>query len=145
MAREDRWFEIETAAPRFSVSDTLSRALQILPLPAAVLVVSDFYDLAAEEHKLLRVLARRFDCTALIARDPWHAGLPLRGVVRVKDIESGAQRILHIGERERARYRDAILERQASIERLLHGARWRTASFDEYDGRTPVLRAFNFA
>jgi hypothetical protein len=145
MERKDRWFEIQTAAQRFNLNDTLLHALQALPLRAALLVVSDFHDLAAEECRVLHLLAQRLDCTALMARDPWHAGLPMRGFVSVRDIESGTQRILHIGERERARYREAIVERQASIARLLQAARWRTASFDEYDGRTPVLRAFNLA
>lgn len=145
MEGPDHWFDISTGARSFDMHVALVRALQLLPRNAAVLVVSDFYDLTPEVCALLPLLARRFDCTALLARDPWHAGLPLHGFVRVTDIESGTQQILYIGKCERARYREATLERHTAILRLLETAHWRAATLDECDGRTAVRRAFHLA
>jgi len=94
---------------------------------------------------LLRTLARRFDCTALIAGDPWRDELALAGFVVVTDLESGRRRRFYVAAKHRASYAEAARAREAGIRQLLHEAGWRTAIFDESNGVTAVLRAFRLA
>ncbi len=124
----------------------LRRALEIarhaLSPGAAFLAVSDFYDLHDGDDLLLRSLARRLDCTALIARDPWFDELPLRGFVAVQDAEKKRQRRLFIGAPERERYHRAVLAREKSLRDRFENAGWRTGVLYESDGRASLYRAF---
>ena len=113
-----------------------------LPRGAALLVVSDFFDLNSGDDATLREFAVRFDCTALFARDPWYDGLPLGGFQRIRDAESGSQATLFIGRRERARYRRAVAEREAAVMQRLTQAGWRTGVLLEEDGAASLLGAF---
>jgi hypothetical protein len=107
-------------------------------------VVSDFWDLPEDDDTLI-MLGLRFDCTALVARDPWHGGLPLSGFVRVRDAESGAQTRVFLGKRERERYANAVREREERLLERLANANWRAGVFDERDGGDALLRAFGVA
>jgi len=109
---------------------------------SALLVVSDFFDLRDEDDALLSALGRRFDCTALLARDPWFTELPLRGFVRMRDAESGRVRRLFIGNRERAQYAAAVRAREASLALRLSRANWRTGVLEEGRGEESLLAAF---
>lgn len=133
----DRFFEEHTA----SLAETLDAALRVWPRGAALLVVSDFYDLPQDDD-LLVALSLRFDCTALAARDPWHDGLPLRGFVRVRDAENAQQTFLYLGTRERERYAAAVHEREQALMARFDACGWRAALFEEHDGMHALFRAF---
>jgi hypothetical protein len=145
LAPDDRWMEVAQTPGAFSLAGALQAALQQLPRAAALLVVSDVYGLAAVTDLLLRTSARRFDCTALIARDPWYEELPLRGFVRIVDIESLQGREFYVGPQERARYRDAAIACEAHVCRILRIAGWRAAVLEERDALAAMLRAFDLA
>ncbi|MDP9017641.1 MAG: DUF58 domain-containing protein [Candidatus Eremiobacteraeota bacterium] len=113
-----------------------------LPRGAALLVVSDFFDLSADSDRMLGDLCARFDCTALLAQDPWRNELPLGGFVALEDAESGVQRRFFIGPKERRRYAEAVAEREAGLLRRFANAGWRTGVLDEADGTHSLLRAF---
>jgi uncharacterized protein (DUF58 family) len=93
---------------------TLRLALATLPRGTRLLLASDFFDLA-ELAPTLRACANRFDCTALVLRDPWYDGLPLEGFVRLRDAESGAVARAFVGRRARDRYRAAAVARETSV------------------------------
>ncbi|MBV8689009.1 MAG: DUF58 domain-containing protein [Candidatus Eremiobacteraeota bacterium] len=126
----------------FVLQRALDMARCALGAGAALLVVSDFYDLKENDVPLLRRLSRRLDCTALVARDPWFDHLPLRGFVTICDAESAAQRRLFIGEPERRRYRCAVMKREHELRKLFHTAGWRTGALQERDGRGSLYNAF---
>lgn len=123
----------------------LPRAFEVaragLPRGAALLVLSDFFDLPNDQRTLLE-LGVRFDCTALFAPDPWHEGLPIGGFVRMRDAETGEQRQFYIGRNERARYAKAVVQREARIAKRLADAGWRTGRLREDDGRHALLETF---
>lgn len=125
----------------FSLIAALDVAALALRRGTALLVVSDFFDLP-EDDDVLVLLGRRFDCTALLAQDPWREDMPLRGFVRVRDSECGVHALLYLGRGERKRYRDAVLERESRVLERLSAANWRTGTFDEDDGGAALLRAF---
>jgi uncharacterized protein (DUF58 family) len=121
----------------------LEVARAALPRGAAVLVISDFFGVAGRSNAgVLRDLAQRFDCTALVARDPWYDGLPVGGFVRFADAETGEQRNLFLGRKERERYLVATRKREAEILETLSAAGWRTGIMTEADGRHALLAAF---
>lgn len=119
-------------------------ALAALPRGTALLVVSDFFD-AAESTQLFAQLAARFDCTALIAADPWADGLPLRGFVRMRDAESGAVRRFFLGAKHEARFRSAAAARVRTLQRIFAASGWRTGVLNEADGARSLLAAFGLA
>jgi uncharacterized protein DUF58 len=128
----------------FDLMQAFEVAPAVLPRGTALLVVSDFWDLPADDDALFK-LGARFDCTALVARDPWYEGLPLGGVVRVRDSESGAVARLFLGKRERERYARGVREREESLIERFTSANWRTGLLDESDGGAALLRAFGLA
>lgn len=128
----------------FAFVRALDAAAAVLPRGSALLVVSDFWDLPPDDDLLVK-LGLRFDCTALLARDPWHDGLPLEGFVTVRDAESGAVSRMYLGRRERTRYVQAVRERETALLERFEGVNWRAGTFDESDGGAALLRAFGIA
>ena len=129
----------------FEMQRAFDVARAALPRGAALLVMSDFFDLNpadAETRRLLGDAASRFDCTALLARDPWHEELPLRGFVRLRDSETGEQRGYFLGKRQRERYRQAVANRESALLSALSLAGWRTGILTEDDGAAALMRAF---
>ncbi len=126
----------------FDLTRAMDVARAALPFGAALLVVSDFFDLAPESGQLLREMGRRFDCTALCAADPWGGALPLRGFVRLQDAETGETRTLFVGRNERRRYREAVSRRGAALLQTLRSAGWRAEPFGEDDAVQSLRRAF---
>jgi len=126
--------------PGFDLVAALRLARSALPRDAALLVISDFY--ADPGDELLRELAVHVDATALVARDPWHEGLPLRGFVRVRDAESGAARMVFLGRAARRRYADAVRRREERNLERLAACGWRTGVLVEGDGAASLLAAF---
>ena len=125
----------------FDLRSALETARAALPRGSAVLAVSDWFDLNGGDDELLVTLATRFDCTALVARDPWYDGLPLRGFVRVRGAEGGMLRA-YVGSRERARYAAAVREREHAVTARLERAGWRTGILNERDGAASLFAAF---
>jgi uncharacterized protein (DUF58 family) len=124
----------------FSLPRAFEVAAAVLARGTALLVLSDFFDDVSDD--MLVLLGRRFDCTALIARDPWFDGLPLGGLVRIADAEGSKAVPLFIGARERANYAAAVRERERVLLERLERANWRTGVFNEDDGGAALLRAF---
>jgi uncharacterized protein (DUF58 family) len=142
---DDCWVDSSPPEQPFDLRASLESALERLPAHTALLVAGDFHELATVPRMLLRTLARRADCTALIAGDPWRDELALAGFVVVVDLESGERRRFYVAAQHRARYAEAVRAREAGIRQLLHEAGWRTAIFDESNGVSAVLRAFRLA
>jgi uncharacterized protein (DUF58 family) len=117
---------------------TLRLALAVLPRGARLLVASDFYELGGLENAL-RACARRFDVTALVLRDPWHAGLPLGGFVRLRDAESGRTVRLFVDRKARERFARAVAEREAAVRERLLRIGLRTGPLDEDGGPEAAL------
>lgn len=140
----DRVVHLEAVAP-FDLRRAFAIARAALPRGSALLVVSDFFDLAQDGESILD-LGLRFDCTALVARDPWYEGLPLRGFVRVRDAESAAHTELFLGARERRRYLQAVRHREGALLERLAEANWRASVLKEDDdGAAALARAFGIA
>jgi uncharacterized protein (DUF58 family) len=136
---------IETAVDaRTSLEAALHAALVSLPWDAALLIVSDFYDLDALEP-VLRLCSVRFDVTALFARDPWIDGLPLRGFVTLRDAESGAPARLFVSKAGARRFAEAAARREADVLSRLSGLRIRTAALDERGAAVALRDAFGLA
>jgi uncharacterized protein (DUF58 family) len=130
------------AAP-FDLLRTLSFAAHVLPAGASLLALTDGFDLPpAGANDVLVRIAVRCDATVLLARDPWHAGLPLRGFRRVRDAETGRARLLYFGKRERERFVRTVAERERRLTALFAAAGWRVGELDEADGRASLERAF---
>jgi hypothetical protein len=106
-----------------------------------LLAIGDWFDLPPESESLLQRLGARFDCTALIVRDPWFDELPLRGFVRMRGAEGGFVRA-YIGRRERTAYARAVREREAALFERFSQANWRTGSLYEHDGARSLQEAF---
>ncbi len=127
--------------PSFNLARSLHVARTALHPGAAFLVISDFYDLAAQQNGLLYALARRCDCTALIARDPWYDGLPLAGIVRMQGAEGGTLHA-YVGAQERAAYVNAVRAREAEVRKRFTAAGWRVGLLHEADGVGSLAAAF---
>ncbi len=129
------------ASGPFDLARSLHVARAALPPGAALLAVSDWFDLRDDADALLHGLARRCDCTMLLARDPWFDGLPLSGIVRMQGAEGGVLRGF-IGAAERARFAAVVREREASLLERFTAAGWRTGLLHEADGTASVAAAF---
>jgi MoxR-like ATPase len=145
LAPYDQWVDVAQTTGAFSLASALEVALQQLPAAAALLVISDVYELGPMTSTLMQTAARRFDCTALIARDPWFEEFPLRGFVRIVDVESSGGRDFYVGPQERARYRNAAIACETHVRRVLRAAGWRVAVLEERDAVAAMLRAFDLA
>lgn len=122
--------------------ESCATAAAALPRGCALLIAGDFFDLPGDDD-LITLLGMRYDCTALIAVDPWRDDLPLSGFVRVRDSERDMTRTIFIGKAERERYRQAVFRREAALVERLQRANFRTAMFREDEpGETALLRAF---
>jgi hypothetical protein len=120
-------------------------ALATLSRGTRLLLASDFLALDPIAETL-RACAARFDCTALLLRDPWHEGLPLEGFVRLRDAETGVTANVFVNRRARERYRAASAAREAAIVAGLRRVGCRVALLDETG--TPEVafaEAFGFA
>ncbi|MBV9440809.1 MAG: DUF58 domain-containing protein [Candidatus Eremiobacteraeota bacterium] len=124
----------------FRFAAALSVAQRALPRGASLLAIADGFDLPGEEALALAALC--FDATVLLARDPWADDLPLRGVVRLRDAETGAVRRQYVDARARRRYAEASAARERALHATFRQAGWRTGTLDERDGRASLLRAF---
>jgi uncharacterized protein (DUF58 family) len=133
--------DIRARPEPFDVRVVLRTARAALPRGTALLAISDWYDLDRTLDRELAELGARYDCTALVARDPWYDDLPLGGIVRVRGAEGGSLRAF-IGSRERAAYRDAAAQREASLLARFERVNWRTGILYEKDGATSLAATF---
>lgn len=125
----------------FDLPRVLRTARAALPRGTALLAVGDWYELDASLDRDLADLGARFDCTALVARDPWHGELPLAGIVRMRGAEGGSVRA-YVGARERAAFYDSVRRREAALLARFDRANWRTGLLHENDGATSLAAAF---
>jgi uncharacterized protein (DUF58 family) len=126
----------------FDLMKTLELAVRVLPRGASLLVVTDGFDLPPDDGGLLLRLATRCDATVLLARDPWHDGLPLRGLRRIRDIETGRSRFIYFGKRQREKFALAVAAREIGLRRRFADAGWRAGILDTADGRASLEAAF---
>jgi uncharacterized protein (DUF58 family) len=143
VVRDRRAAPLVRAESPFRFVPALAVALRALPRGASLLAIADGFDLPDDD--LLKRTALRFDATVLLARDPWCDDLPLRGVVRLRDAETGRLQGVFVGERARTRYRQAAQDRETSLCARFRDAGWRVGSLEEHDGRASLLRAFGLA
>ncbi|MEA2783950.1 MAG: hypothetical protein QOF71_54 [Candidatus Eremiobacteraeota bacterium] len=141
IVRDRRAAPLVHASAPFRFASALTIALRALPRGASLLAVVDGFELP-EDDALVRA-ALRFDATVLLARDPWRDDLPLRGVTRLRDAETGRVARVFVGARTRTRYRTAAHAREAVLHARFRDAGWRVGTLDETDGRASLLRAFN--
>ena len=134
----------EREVPGGAFDAALRLALATLPRGTRLLVTSDFFDLPTLAP-LLRACAVRFDCTAIVMRDPWHDGLGLEGFVRLRDAETNDVANAFVGGRARARYRDAVVRREREIADAVRHAGCRLVLLDEtIRPEDAFARAFGF-
>jgi len=124
----------------FDLDSALRLARAALPRDSALLVVSDFY--APLDVELLREIGAYVDATALVARDPWAQGMPLRGFVSVRDAENGSVRSVFFGRASRRRFRASVARRERELEQRLTACGWRTGFLEEDDGAASLHAAF---
>lgn len=129
------------ATGAFALRDSLHLARTALRPGSALLVIGDFFDLTSDTDGVLRRIARRCDCTALVARDPWHDELPLAGVVRMQGAEGGTVRA-YVGARERAAYLKAVRARESALRNQFTAAGWRVGVLHERDGAASLAQTF---
>jgi uncharacterized protein (DUF58 family) len=128
-------------AEPFDAPRALRTARAALPRGTALLAIGDWFDLDSTLDRELADLGASFDCTALIARDPWHDELPLAGIVRMRGAEGGSLRA-YVGPRERAAFRDGVRRREAAIVARFGRANWRTGILHERSGSASLAAAF---
>lgn len=136
----DRTIRVPLDKP-FDVHRALRVADALVPRGGALLAISDWFELNDDDGDVLARLGSRRDCTALIARDPWHDGLPLAGFVRLRGAEGGSRRF-YIGQRERDAFTRAVAERESRLRTTFERFGWRAAFLDEADGERALARAF---
>ena len=71
-------------------------AASLLKQRSVVFVLSDF--LAADYEKPLKILRRRHDVVAMPIADPLETAIPDRGLVRLRDAETGLARVFDAGD-----------------------------------------------
>jgi uncharacterized protein (DUF58 family) len=140
VVRERRAARLAAAARPASLASAIGIALRVLPRGASLLMITDGFDEPGADA--LRRAGRRFDATVLLARDPWRDGLPLRGIVRVRDAETGVVRGLFASAGARRRYAAATRRRATLLHEQYVTAGWRVGILTEEDGRASLLRAF---
>ncbi len=129
------------ATGTFDLRSSLQLARTALRPGAALVLASDCFDLKDEDDMTLFALARRHDCTLLLARDPWYDELPLSGVVKLRGAEGGVLRA-YVGAPERERYWKAVRSRESALLRRFTAAGWRTGLLHESDGAASLAGAF---
>jgi len=112
------------AAPRSRGTDLLApvRMLnQRLRRTALIFFVSDFPESALVRSPDFQVLAHRHDVVPVVVRDPLEeALLEARGHVRLRDPESGEERVVSLGSRHRRRYANEAERRREELVRSFY-------------------------
>jgi uncharacterized protein (DUF58 family) len=125
----------------FDLRQVLRTARAALPRGTALLAIGDWYELDVSLDRDLADLGARYDCTALVARDPWYDGLPLGGIVRMRGAEGGQVRA-YVGAHERERFRNAVRRRETALLERFSRANWRTGILREEDGASSLAATF---
>lgn len=128
-----------TAAPAADFDAALALAAATLPRGAALLAVGDMH--ARVSAETLAALGGRCDCTFLLAADPWRNELPLRGFVRLRDVESDAVRRLYFDRGAARRYGDAVARQEDELRGRFARAAWRFGLLVS-DPQAALLEAF---
>uniref|UniRef100_E6Q2L4 DUF58 domain-containing protein n=1 Tax=mine drainage metagenome TaxID=410659 RepID=E6Q2L4_9ZZZZ len=126
----------------FDPNAMLDIAGATLPRGAALLVVTDAPAAERCDDTRLAEIARRYDGTLCLARDPWQEDLPLHGFARLVDVESGESLLRWFGRRERDAYRRASIAREEALLRRFRRFGWRIGIIEESDGAGALAEAF---
>jgi hypothetical protein len=115
---------LEAPAGPTMLAPALDHLLHSLKRPALVVIVSDFLVRERlESIPQLAALAARHDVVAVILSDKLEARLPLgTGFVRVRDLESGAERTIRLDDDVRARYAAAVGRRRHELAQCCYRA-----------------------
>jgi uncharacterized protein (DUF58 family) len=98
---------LKTTGTGTSLALAFRSAASLLKQRSVVFLLSDFLDSGYE--KPLRMLRRRHDVVAIPVADPAEGAIPDRGLVRLRDAETGQTRVFDAGDPEfRARWGHAI-------------------------------------
>lgn len=113
--------ELYTTKPTGSgtdIADALSYVNRLLDRRAIVVLASDFQDKNFE--KQLRITNQKHDLVSIIINDPLEDELPDLGLVRLKDAESRAEKLIDTSSRKvRAVYRKRRLEQKEFVKSTL--------------------------
>ena len=127
------------------LEDSLRLALATHARGTRLLAIGDFLE-TETLVPLVRAAAARFDLTVLVARDPWHAGLPIGGFVRLRDAESGRVASVFVNAAGRERFIEAVARREAAVVELMRRAGARVGLLDAETGAEYALaRTFALA
>ena len=89
---------------------------QHLRQTTVVFVLSDFYQSAIGELNELELLGHRHDVLPILIEDPLETGLPdARGYVRLRDVESGAERVIDLTPLNRQAYAERAAARRRDL------------------------------
>lgn len=89
---------------------------------AMVFLVSDFLAPTDSYRSALNRLARRHEVTAVRIEDPKERVLPRVGLIRLRDAETGRQRVLDLGRSASKRYKEAWRSRRIETDRAFMSA-----------------------
>ena len=87
---------LEPKGTRTGLALAFRRAASLLKQRSVVFVLSDFLDTGYE--KPLKMLRRRHDVVAIPIADPAEGAIPDRGLVRLRDAETGETRVFDAGD-----------------------------------------------
>jgi uncharacterized protein (DUF58 family) len=122
--RDALGFEPQAAATDLGAS--LKELARTLRKKSVIFLFSDFLDEADGEDgysRPLRALASRHDVVAVTVRDPREGHIDKGAMFRVRDLETGAERIVDLtSRRARRAYSLAAVERDAALSRVLASA-----------------------
>ena len=127
------------------LEESLQLALATQSRGTRLLAIGDFLE-TGPLVPLVRAAAARFDLTVLLARDPWHAGLPIGGFVRLRDAESGRVASAFVNAAGRRRFIEAVADRERAVVDLMRRAGARVGLLDAESGAEYALaRTFALA
>ncbi len=89
---------LDTRGTRTNLAAAFKSAASLLKQRAVVFVISDFLDAGYE--KPLKILRRRHDVVAIPVSDPLETELPKRGLLRLRDAETGLTRVFDAADPE---------------------------------------------
>jgi len=101
---EHMW-RTRAASPRTDLGSALDFLAPRLRRTTLVFVVSDFLELDAPALAKVQLLAHRHDVIPIVVADPLEEALPsVRGHVRLRDLETGEERVVALSRRSRRLY-----------------------------------------
>lgn len=111
-------FVFEPKSRGTSLDTALQHLARVLKQRAVVILMSDFFD--EGYSRSLRVVSRRHDAVAIEIVDPRETSIPDAGMVRLRDAETGEERIVDLNSKEvRATIRRTAESHRKRTDRLM--------------------------